>query len=142
MRVRLVAQVLVAALLPTVATAQATPPLAASDTASGRPIADACETSYQRGAINANVTHSTTGWRTGGFASGLVFSVIGVAGATLVASTAPAAPPRVPESEVSSCFRDGYRATARSRSRRSALRSGLVGAAILPVLYIVRVSLR
>jgi hypothetical protein len=103
---------------------------------------DACESSYQRGALVARDSHSTKGWRAGGFASGLLFSFVGVAGATVVASTAPAVPDTVPERELSRCYRDGYRSIARSRSRGTAFRSALVGATILPLVYVVRLSTR
>jgi hypothetical protein len=132
----------IATLAPAASEAQA--PLAETASAIPRPAfaSDACDSSYGRGAAAAHRTHSTRGYRAGGFASGVLFSLVGVAGVTVVASTVSAAPDTVPEREVSTCYRDGYRTTARARSRGTALRSGLLGAAILPVVYLVRLSNR
>lgn len=129
-------------LAPRIGAAQAR--LAVAPSAAVRPTfaTDACDSSYRRGVVTARVSHSTSGWRAGSFASGALFSLVGVAGAAVVASTAPVAPDTVPEKEVSACYRDGYRTTARARNRGTALRSGLVGAAILPLAYIIRASTR
>ena len=104
--------------------------------------ADACEESFQRGAMTAGATHSTSGWRTGGFVSGTLFSVFGIAGASAVAATTSPSPTIVPEGEDSACFRKGYRSSARGRNLSTAARSALFGALLLPGIYILRHSMR
>ena len=102
--------------------------------------ADACDSSFQRGSLVARSSHSTSGWQTGGFVSGLVFSFVGVAGATVFAGWSGAAPDSVPDQEVSSCYRDGYSTAARSRNRSTAFRWALLGALVLPAAYIIRLN--
>ena len=104
--------------------------------------ADACDSSYQRGAIAAQVGHSTATWRAGGFVSGLLFSYIGVAGAAVVASTEAPAPDTIPAREAAGCYRDGYQAKARARIRSASIKSALVGAAVLPLAFILRHNTR
>lgn len=125
-----------------VLSAQQAVPSTVRPSAAPRFSADACDSSYRRGEIVARSSHSTSGWRTGGFASGVAFSFLGVAGATMLAGTSGAAPDSVPPQEVSSCYRDGYNTTARTRNRSSAFKSALLGALILPTAYIIRVSTR
>ncbi len=122
--------------------AQQAMPSAVRPTAVPRFSADACDSSYRRGEIVAQSSHSTGGWRAGGFASGVAFSFLGVAGATVLAGTSGAAPDSVPAQEVSSCYRDGYSTRARARNRSSALKSAPIGAIVLPAAYIIRLSTR
>ncbi len=122
--------------------AQQAMPSAVRSTAAPRFSADACDSSYRRGEIVAQSSHSTGGWRAGGFASGVAFSFLGVAGATVLAGSSGAAPDSVPAQEVSSCYRDGYNTRARARNKSSALKSALIGAIVLPAAYIIRISAR
>jgi hypothetical protein len=103
---------------------------------------DECETSFQHGSVMADTSHSTAVWRVGGAASGLLFSIAGVGGSALVASVSAPSPSQVPSSEVSNCFRNGYRTRARSRNRSTAIKSALVGAVILPTVWLLRANSR
>lgn len=122
--------------------AQQAVPSAVRPTAAPRFSADACDSSYRRGEIVARSSHSTSGWKAAGFASGVAFSFLGVAGATVIANSSDAAPDSVPPQEVSSCYRNGYSAAARSRNRSTALKSALIGMLVLPTVFIVRQTSR
>jgi len=141
MRMRFLACVLLLGPVSAAAAQQAMPSAAHPGSIKGTG-SDPCETSYQRGAVVARSAHSPAGWRTAGFVSGLAFSVLGVAGATGAAAVAPAAPDSVPSNQSSACYRDGYQTAARARNRGTAFRSALLGALVLPVVYVVRVTTR
>ena len=130
--------------LATVAHAQGatSPQVAAVPVRTAPSASDACETSFQRGSVMADTAHSTAAWHAGAVASGLLFSVAGVGGATLVASTSAPSPARVPTGEVSACFRNGYRTRARTRNRATALKSSRLGAVVLPVAWLLRANSR
>ncbi len=103
---------------------------------------DICEEAYQKGRSTGQAAPTDGSWRVGGFASGLVFSLVGVAGATVVASAVAAQPDSVPATVNSSCYRDGYERAAQTRRRSMSFKSALVGALVLPTVWIVRASTR
>ena len=102
----------------------------------------ACDSSFTKGIMAAQVGHSTSGWRAAGFTSGLLFSIVGVAGVTVVASATGDTPDTMPVVSAPRCYTDGYEVTTRKRNRSSAFKSALVGAVVLPFVFIVRQTTR
>lgn len=107
-----------------------------------RPTKTACDSATMAGADDARLTHSTKGWKVAGFMSGIAFSAVGVAGATLVANADAAEPPSLPPQVDAACYRKGYRSESKRKSRGSAFKSAVVGALIFPVAWLGMYTMR
>ena len=124
--------------------AQEVSPVAAfgTSTRAARLERTACDSSFTKGTMAAQVEHSTSSWRTAGFTSGLLFSVFGVAGVTVVANATGDTPDTMPVVSEPRCYTDGYEVTTRKRNRSSAFKSALVGALVFPLILVVRLNSR
>lgn len=94
-----------------------------------------CDLDRTRGREAAR-NHSGMGWMVGGFVSGVLLGLIGTGIAFLMANGSTIEVDSVPADAEATCYRDGYRARARSTNTTSALTGGLVGTALFVVWFV------
>ena len=90
-----------------------------------------CDKSRIQGVTDADAQHSSLGWFAGGIGAGVGAGFIGTGVITAIPAFGNPQPKAVPAAVDETCYRDGYKSTAKKKNILSALLGGALGTVAL-----------
>ena len=100
-------------------------------------LSDDCGTSMLRGKQDAAASHSSAGWKVGGFFCGLGLGLIGTGIITAAAAAGEPQPKAIPNGANVACYTDGYSTKAGSKNTWGAFGGGLFGTVVIVAVLLI-----